>query len=148
MATAATVAARMGRPDVAERRASATRLGSATTNALSASRRAIIGRAPVSLDCLVRRERREIDEVGDGGAEIDDLRRLGEPHEERPDAAPAAQLLDQLEREVGAVEAGHDEDVGGPGEAREGIALAQEREVERHVGAHLAVVLELGLPRV
>lgn len=48
---------------------------------------------------------------------------------------------------MGAVEAWHDQDVGGAGEAAEGVEGAVAG-VERHVGGHFAVVFEVGLAGV
>ena len=58
---------------------------------------------PVLLDRLVSGQRREIDEIGYRGAHLDDLRRLLQPHQQRANALAAAQLLQQLGRDVGAV---------------------------------------------
>src|SRR5580658_1624273 len=100
------------------------------------------------LDRFVGGEGGEIDEIRDGGTHFDDLRRPLEPHQQRTHARSAAELLQELRRDVGAVEAGHDQDIGRTGEPAKGIALAHQRQVERNLRAHLAVILEIDLPRI
>src|SRR5260221_4957490 len=96
--------------------------------------------APVLLDRLVSGQRGEIDEVGYRRAHLDDLRRLLEPHQQRADSPSAAELLEQLRGDVGAVEPGHDQHIGRAREPAERIALAHQRDVEGHFRAHLAVI--------
>ena len=75
-------------------------------------------------------------------AERDDLHRLVEADEERADHGRAAEFLQQLGRDRGRVEGRHDQDVRRAGQAAERIGRHRLR-VERDVGGHLAVILEV-----
>src|SRR6266446_1739346 len=96
-----------------------------------------------SADRVVRRERSQVDEIRHGGADIDDLNRSREAHQQRPDHRSAAEVRQQLCRDVGAVEAWHDQNVGGPAEPAERVELAHQPSIERDIRAHLAIVLEI-----
>ena len=65
-------------------------------------------------------EGRQVKHVGNGGAELDDLHRLLEAHEQRSDNRSAAEFLHQLRSDVRRMQAGHDQDVGRPRQAAEG----------------------------
>ena len=90
-------------------------------------------------------ERRVIDQVADRGAHLHDLHRLRQAVDHRADHRDAAQPLHQARGNVRRVQARHDQHVGRAGEAAERIGLAQQLVVERHVGLHLAVILEVDL---
>ena len=62
--------------------------------------------------------------------------------QDRPDDGGAAQLLQHLGRDRGGVKRRHDEHVGGVGQAAERI-VPHQIAVERDVGRHVAVVLEI-----
>ena len=59
---------------------------------MRARRQFLIAAARLSSDRFVGREGGEIDEVGDRGAHLDDLRGLGKPHDQRPHVDAAAGL--------------------------------------------------------
>ena len=86
-----------------------------------------------------------VDEIADGRPHLDDLHGLRQAVDHRSDHRHAAQRLHQPRGDVGRVQARHDQDIGRAGEAGERIGRLQELEVERHVGLHLAVILEVDL---
>ena len=86
--------------------------------------------------------RGHIDDVGILGAERDDLHRLLEPHDQRPNDCRAAQFLQHASRDGGRVEGWHDEHVRRVFQPAERIGGHQPL-IERDVGAHFAVVLEV-----
>ena len=53
-------------------------------------------------------------------------------------------MRQQLCRDIGAVETGHDQDVGGAAEPAERVELAHQPLVESDVCAHLAIIFEAG----
>jgi hypothetical protein len=59
-----------------------------------------------------------------------------------PMTAVAAQFAQQLGREIGRLQPRHDQHVGRAGQAAERIVL-HHRGIERHVGRHLALILEV-----
>src|SRR5436190_11507594 len=91
---------------------------------------------------VVGRERGHVDQIGVLRGQVDDLNRIVEADEQRTDYRGAAQLLQHLGRDRRRMERGHHEHVGGAGEAAEWISRHQVR-IERDVGRHLAVVLEI-----
>ena len=79
--------------------------------------------------------------------ERNDLHRLFEADDQRPDHGGAAKLLQHAGRDRGGVERRHDQHIGGVGEAAEGIG-GHQLAVERDVGAHFAVIFEIDALRV
>ena len=55
------------------------------------------------MDGVMGGERRDIDDIGDRRAHLHDLHRLRQADQQRADDRAAAQLLQQLGRDVGAV---------------------------------------------
>ena len=90
-------------------------------------------------------ERRVIHQVADRGAHLHDLHRLLQAVDHRADHRDAAQPLHQARGDMRRVQARHHQHVGRAGQAAERIGLAQQLVVERHVGLHLAVILEVDL---
>ena len=88
------------------------------------------------------------DEIVHRGTELNHLCGLGKTDQNRTDHRAAADLLDQLGRDVGAVQARHDQHIGSPRQAAEGIDLLHQIRIQSDVGLHLAVVLEIDPARV
>ena len=83
-----------------------------------------------------------VDDVAVLGAEGHDLHGLVEADEQRADDHRSAQLLQHLRGDRRRVEGGHDQHVGGVGQPAERI-LRHQLAVERDVGGHFAVILEV-----
>ncbi len=60
-----------------------------------------------------------------------------------PITVPPPRCAQQLGADIGAVQLGHDEDVGGGRQAAERVEPAHQPGIERDVGAHLAVIFEI-----
>src|SRR5262249_51529197 len=95
-----------------------------------------------SAECVVRRKSGEIDEVRHRGSHVDDLHGVRQAEQQRADDRSTAALRQQLWRDVGAVQCGHDEDIGRPGESTEWVEPPHQLLVESDIGAHLAVIFE------
>ena len=85
-----------------------------------------LGRSPdlgfsLRLHRLMRRTGGDVDDLADAGVHGDELDGVAEADQEGADGAAAAQAGGEAGGDVGGVEAGHDEDVGGAGEAAEGV---------------------------
>ena len=94
-----------------------------------------------------RGQRRHIDDICVGRSELNDLDRLIETHDERAENCRVAQFLQHLGRNRSGMESRHDQHIGRVLQSAKRIG-GHRLLIERDVGAHLALILEIEEARI